>query len=62
MSHVGTCRHMSAHVGTRHISAHVDMSTCADTYWNADQVQMIVIIGADSDVTCRHISAHVGTY
>ena len=42
MSHVGTCRHMSAGVG---------MSTCADTYWNADHVQMICIIGAESDVT-----------
>ena len=36
------------------------MSTCADIYWNADHVQMIGIIGAESDGTCRHISAHVG--
>ena len=48
MSHVGTCQHILAHVG---------MSTCADTYWNADHVQMIGIMGAESDVTCRHMSA-----
>ena len=49
--HVGTCQHILAHVG---------MSTHADTYWNADHVQMIGIIGAESDVTCWHMSAHIG--
>ena len=51
MSYVGTCQHILAHVG---------MSTCADTYWIADHVQMIGIIGAESDVTCWHMSAHIG--
>ena len=53
LAHVGTCQHILAHVG---------MSTCADTYWNADHVQMIGIIGAESDVTCWHMSAHISTY
>ena len=52
MSYVGTCQHILAHVG---------MSTCADTCWIADLVQMIGIIGADNDATCWHMSAHVST-
>ena len=56
MSHVGTCRHVSAHINTCRIS------TCADTYWNADQVQMIGITGAESDVTCWHVSTHISTF
>ena len=60
-AHVGTYQHMSAHIGTcRHISAHVSMSTCADICQHADKIQLIGIIWAKNDVTCRHMSAHVG--
>ena len=52
MSHVGTCRHISAHVG---------MSKCADTCQHADKLQRVRIRDAESDGTCWHMSAHIST-
>ena len=48
MLQVGTCRH---------ISAHVDMSTYADTYDNRMQVEMVCIRDAESDTKYGHMSA-----
>ena len=52
VSHVGTCRHISAHVG---------MSTGAETCLHLDKVSMIAISGVEVNVTCWHMSAHVST-
>ena len=48
-------------VTCRHISAHIGMSTCADTCQLGGKVQMVGIIDAESDATCRHMSAHIST-
>ena len=59
MSHVGTCRQMSGHIGT-----YQHMSTCPNVLTHAnmqDTFQMVGIRGAESGFTCWHIPAHVGT-
>ena len=53
LAHISTCRHISAHLG---------MSTRADTCQHGGKVQMAGIRGAESGVTCWHMSADVDTY
>ena len=49
---------MLAHIGTyQHMSAHIGMFTCADTYQHGGKVQMVGISDDESDATCRHMSA-----
>ena len=52
MSHVNTYQHISAHVG---------MSTCADTCQRADKVRVVGIRGAEGDGTYWHMLAHIST-
>ena len=60
MLYVGTCRPISTHVGTcRYISAHLGMSTCADSCQHGGKVQMVGTRGAKSGFTCWHMPAHV---
>ena len=52
VSHLATCRHISAHAG---------MSTDTDTCPHPNKVYMIAIRGVDVNGTCQHMSAHLGT-